>query len=194
MLRARAADGDSDPRPQVPYNSCGLPRWAHYGRVSAVSQGCRCAVDRGATSPSMIIMPHVQQAGPSTQQTPGKLDPRRRSRTACSASAAVVCRVMIRPRRSLRVVGWWTEPPRVARDAALMSVGHPGNHVGTHDRHVACEVVDSDYDAAASAPEASTSFSMLGSRCRAPNVRLAGPPEPVNMRLPGFRMFGWMAG
>ena len=23
-----------------------------------------------------------------------------------------------------------------------MSVGHPGNHVGTHDRHVACDVVE----------------------------------------------------
>jgi len=48
-----------------------------------------------------------------------------------------------------------------------MSVGHPDNHVGTHDRHVACDVVDSDYDATASAPDASTSSSMLGSRCGA---------------------------
>jgi hypothetical protein len=61
---------------------------------------------------------------------------------ACSVSAAVVFRSSFG-----RVVHYeWSDGGLsvrgVARDAALMSVGHPGNHVGTHDRHVACDAVE----------------------------------------------------
>jgi hypothetical protein len=61
---------------------------------------------------------------------------------ACSVSTAVAFRSSFG-----RVVHYeWSDGALsvrgVARDAALMSVGHPGNHVGTHDRHVACDAVE----------------------------------------------------